>query len=438
MHAVNLGGSHYAQYLGMSAGIAALVLALQPLVTAMVAAPLLGERLARPQWIGVALGLIGVALVVWHKIDLNALTAGALIAVTIALVAITAGTLYQRILCPAVDLRAASVVQFVASFVVLAPLAVWVEDFRYVPAWPMFGAIAFLVIFASILAVNALHTLMRRGEATRVTSLLYLTPIIAVALEWAHVRRPADAADHDRHRRHLRRRGDGGVAAARGPERAMTLRMRHIMVFIVLTHTSFGAARLTGTLYALSNKASAFTVGVQMALFALVPALLAVRAGRWLDTSGPFRPLLLGTSLMTAGALLPALFPYEVADIAPLLVASALLGTGFMYVQITAQHVVGSLAAPDRRPAAFSMLALAFSTSGLIAPVGSGFLIDSIGHRATLACDLPAARRSASGCCCAARAPAAPHAAAGRERGRQSVRPVPRARGAARADHRAA
>ncbi|HEX5639782.1 MAG TPA: MFS transporter [Burkholderiaceae bacterium] len=166
----------------------------------------------------------------------------------------------------------------------------------------------------------------------------------------------------------------------------MTLRMRHIMVFIVLTHTSFGAARLTGTLYALSNKASAFTVGVQMALFALVPALLAVRAGRWLDTSGPLRPLLLGTSLMTAGALLPALIPYEVADIAPLLVASALLGTGFMYVQITAQHVVGSLAAPDRRPAAFSMLALAFSTSGLIAPVGSGFLIDSIGHRATLAC----------------------------------------------------
>jgi drug/metabolite transporter (DMT)-like permease len=185
MHAVNLGGSHYAQYLGMSAGIAALVLALQPLVTAMVAAPLLGERLRRPQWIGVALGLIGVALVVWHKIDLNALTGGALFAVAIALAAITAGTLYQRIHCPAVDLRAASVVQFVASFIVLAPLAVWVEDFRYVPAWPMFGAIAFLVIFASILAVNALHTLMRRGEATRVTSLLYLTPIIAVALEWA-------------------------------------------------------------------------------------------------------------------------------------------------------------------------------------------------------------------------------------------------------------
>ncbi len=164
----------------------------------------------------------------------------------------------------------------------------------------------------------------------------------------------------------------------------MKLGMPQILTFIVLTHTSFGAARLTGTLYTLSNGASAFTVGVQMALFALVPALLAVRAGRWLDQTGPFRPLLLGVSLMTAGAFLPALFSYAVADIAPLLVASALLGTGFMYVQITAQHVVGTLAAPDRRPAAFSMLALGFSTSGLIAPVGSGFLIDSIGHRATL------------------------------------------------------
>ena len=184
MHAVNLGASHYAQYLGMSAGIAALVLALQPLVTAMVAAPLLGERLVRPQWLGVALGLIGVALVVWHKIDLNALTAGALLAVGIALVAITAGTLYQRVFCPVVDLRAASVVQFVASLVVLAPLAWWVAGFRFTPTWAMFGAIAFLVVFASIFAVNALHTLMRRGEATRVTSLLYLTPIIAVVLEW--------------------------------------------------------------------------------------------------------------------------------------------------------------------------------------------------------------------------------------------------------------
>jgi predicted MFS family arabinose efflux permease len=158
-----------------------------------------------------------------------------------------------------------------------------------------------------------------------------------------------------------------------------------IIGFVVLTHTAFGAARLTSSLYALSNMASTFTVGVMMALYALVPALLAVRAGRWLDRVGPARPLLLGTGLMTAGALLPAAFPYATADVAPLLVAAALLGTGFMYVQMTLQNLVGALADPARRPAAFSVLALGFSTSGLIAPVASGFMIDSFGHRLTLA-----------------------------------------------------
>jgi predicted MFS family arabinose efflux permease len=122
-----------------------------------------------------------------------------------------------------------------------------------------------------------------------------------------------------------------------------------------------------------------------MALFALVPALLAVRAGRWLDRVGPYRPLLLGTVLMTAGALLPTAFPYATADVAPLLVAAALLGTGFMYLQMTLQNLVGALADPARRPAAFSVLALGFSTSGLIAPVASGFMIDAFGHRATFA-----------------------------------------------------
>jgi drug/metabolite transporter (DMT)-like permease len=125
-----------------------------------------------------------VALVVWHKVDVRAVGAGAVASVLLALVAITAGTLYQRAFCPTVDLRAAALVQFAATVLALLPLAVAVEGFAFRPAWGLLGAIAFLVVFASILAVNALHTLMRRGEATRVTSLLYLTPIIAVLLEW--------------------------------------------------------------------------------------------------------------------------------------------------------------------------------------------------------------------------------------------------------------
>jgi drug/metabolite transporter (DMT)-like permease len=76
-------------------------------------------------------------------------------------------------------------VQFVASAAVLAPLAWFVEGFGVAWEWPLLGAIVYLVIGSSILAFSALHILMRHGEATRVTSLMYLTPVFAVVLEFA-------------------------------------------------------------------------------------------------------------------------------------------------------------------------------------------------------------------------------------------------------------
>ena len=184
MHAMNLGGSHYAQYLGMSAGITALVLSLQPLLTAVIAARWMNESLAPRQWLGVLLGFAGVALVVWHKIDIRALTAASLLAAAVSLAAVTAGTLYQRVFCPAVNLWSGALLQFAISLLLLVPLSLAIEGAPIRWAWPLLGSIAFLVIGASIFAVNALHSLMRRGQATRVTSLLYLTPIIAVALEY--------------------------------------------------------------------------------------------------------------------------------------------------------------------------------------------------------------------------------------------------------------
>jgi drug/metabolite transporter (DMT)-like permease len=185
MHAVHLGGSHYTQYLGMSAGITAVLLSIQPLLTAVIAGRWMGERLSARQWLGIAIGLAGVTLIVWHKIDVREATAGALIAVTVSLIGVTAGTLYQRVFCPAVDLRAASFIQFAGTLAVLAPLAWLIEGTVVRWSWTLAAAIVFLVIGASILGVNAFHTLMRRGQATKVTSLIYLTPIIAVALELA-------------------------------------------------------------------------------------------------------------------------------------------------------------------------------------------------------------------------------------------------------------
>lgn len=183
MHAIHLSGSHYAQYLGMSAGIAAVILALQPLATALIARGS-GDRVTRQQWLGIALGFAGVALIVWHKVDIRAVTVGSLIAVLTGLASLTAGTLYQRKFCPTVDLRSGALIQFAASLVVLLPFCIAFEGAKVQWSWPLLGAIIFLVVFASILGVNALHTLMRRGEATRVSSMLYLPPIFAVAMEY--------------------------------------------------------------------------------------------------------------------------------------------------------------------------------------------------------------------------------------------------------------
>jgi drug/metabolite transporter (DMT)-like permease len=183
MHAMHLSGSHYTQYLGVSAGITALILSAQPLITALISVRWMGEVLAPRQWAGIGIGLAGVALIVWHKIDVREATVGSLVAIAVSLTGVTAGTLYQRVFCPLVDLRSGAAIQFAATVLVLAPLAWSFEDTTVHWSWSLAGSILFLVIGASILAVSALHLLMRRGHATRVTSLIYLTPIFAVGLE---------------------------------------------------------------------------------------------------------------------------------------------------------------------------------------------------------------------------------------------------------------
>lgn len=143
------------------------------------------------------------------------------------------------------------------------------------------------------------------------------------------------------------------------------------------------SARMTASLYALANKTSTFTVGVILALFSLIPMLIAVSAGRWLDAVGPWRPTLIGFVLMLSGMLLTASFPYATADVAPLMVSAALIGTGCTLIMLSVQQIVGERADPLKRPAAFAWLALGASVSGFLGPVVSGALIDAFGHRAT-------------------------------------------------------
>ena len=184
-HAGYLGGSHYAQRWGLSAGVTALILALQPVLTAVIVSRWLHERLSRSQLVGVAIGLAGVALVVGHRVDGGAVTVRSLLAVGWALACVTGGTLYQRQFCAAVDLRSAVCIHFAATALVMLPLGAVVEGFAI--AWnPQIAmTLAYHVVLASIGAYSILHLLLRRGEATGVTSLLYLTPPVAALSEWA-------------------------------------------------------------------------------------------------------------------------------------------------------------------------------------------------------------------------------------------------------------
>jgi drug/metabolite transporter (DMT)-like permease len=184
VHGGYLMGVFSAIQAGMSAGVVALVVGLQPLLTGLAAAPLLGERVTPRQWTGLLLGIAGVALVVMQKATVAGLTAFAVLMGVIGLLSITAGTLYQKRWCGAFDLRTGSVVQFAAALAVLAPVALL---FEYRPvAWTasFVFALAWLVIVLSIAAISLLALLIRRGEATKVVSLFYLTPPVTAVLAY--------------------------------------------------------------------------------------------------------------------------------------------------------------------------------------------------------------------------------------------------------------
>ncbi|HQE39724.1 MAG TPA: DMT family transporter [Zoogloea sp.] len=188
VHATYLGGVFVAIGHGLPAGIAALVVGLQPLLTALGAGLLLGERVRPRQWAGLVLGFGGVGLVVAHKVAAAASTPEltAMIApVLIALVGITAGTLYQKRFCPAFDLRTGSVIQFVPSLIVSALVASQTETMTILWSGHFVFALGWLVLVLSVGAISLLNLLIRSGSAVNVASLFYLTPPTTALIAWA-------------------------------------------------------------------------------------------------------------------------------------------------------------------------------------------------------------------------------------------------------------
>ena len=160
------------------------------------------------------------------------------------------------------------------------------------------------------------------------------------------------------------------------------MRTLYLLIFItLLNHSVFAGMRVAASLYAIHLDATPFTVGVLMALYALLPMFFAVSMGRWTDRVGARPPMLIGSSVIGSGASLPFLWP----QMGSLYLASVLIGSGFMMYQVAAQHIVGYIGRPEDRPVNFSLSALGFSVSGFIGPMLAGFGIDEIGYTATFA-----------------------------------------------------
>ena len=184
IQACYLGGVFAAIHHGISAGLIALIVGLQPVLTAFVAAPLLGERVSPRQWAGLLLGLAGVALVVMQNTSLSGVTPVSAGFALLALAGITMGTMYQKRFCGSFDLRAGSVIQFVAAGIALAPFALLFEtrEVKWSPA--LLFALGWLVLVLSIGAISLLALLIRRDAVTKVVSLMYLTPPVTAVMAW--------------------------------------------------------------------------------------------------------------------------------------------------------------------------------------------------------------------------------------------------------------
>jgi drug/metabolite transporter (DMT)-like permease len=185
VHGLYLGGVFVAIGHGLPAGLAALIVSLQPLLTSTIAQRFLGERVGARQWAGLALGFVGVYLVLRDKTVAGEATPLAWAAVTIGLVGITVGTVYQKRFGGSIDWRPALLIQYAAAAVLFGAGALAFET-RVVHWSPEFVfALSYLVVVLSLGAVWLYYFMIRHAAATRVVSLFYLTPPVTALMAFA-------------------------------------------------------------------------------------------------------------------------------------------------------------------------------------------------------------------------------------------------------------
>ena len=192
MHAGSHGGVWVAVKAGMGSGLTALIVGMQPVLTALWVSLVAsndakqnGPKVIPRQWLGLGLGLGGLLLVVSRKFGSgHEVTALTLSATVVALLSITAGTLYQKRFVQPTDVRSANAIQLGAALLVTLPLALLEsEAITWNPSF--IGAMAWSVLALTLGGSSLLYLLIQRGAATAVTSLLYLVPPTTALIAWA-------------------------------------------------------------------------------------------------------------------------------------------------------------------------------------------------------------------------------------------------------------
>jgi len=185
IHVGYLGGVFQAIAWGTEAGVSALIVGLQPVLTTLIAARLLGERLGRVEWLGMALGVAGVALVVARKLGAGIGDLWGVGLCLVALISIALGSVYQKRRGAKIPMRSGAFVQFAAAAAVCGILSLSVETGEIAWTGAFVFALGWLVLVLSVGAVSLLIVLIRRGAASNVASLFFLVPPVTAVMAWA-------------------------------------------------------------------------------------------------------------------------------------------------------------------------------------------------------------------------------------------------------------
>jgi len=189
IHGVYLGGVFHAIDLGMPAGLSAIIIGLQPILTAIASAPLFGERVTLKQWLGIGLGFIGLIIIVGTNAVSAEPQARSVILLQyglciMSLLSITAGTFYQKAFCTTQDLRSGNVFQLLGGAFFVFAMAILLEDGRIEWTGEFIFALSWLILVMSLGAFSMLMIMIRLGAISKVASLLFLVPPITAIMAY--------------------------------------------------------------------------------------------------------------------------------------------------------------------------------------------------------------------------------------------------------------